>query len=162
MDPLDQLGTIAEIAATYSGFIAVFIAFVGRDGRFAAADAHFVQAMVLATLFTLVCALAPRVLSLFIPSARLWLASSIVAFVISAPIGVYQAWAQMRMPDHESQKISMVWHVPGWALAAASGVSFILALTGWISAQGFYLAGTTFSLGIAVWCFVAIVFRKFF
>ena len=30
MDPLTQLGLLATIAATYSGFIAVFIAFTKR------------------------------------------------------------------------------------------------------------------------------------
>ncbi len=118
--------------------------------------------MVLATLFTLACALSPRVLAFLVPPASLWLVASILTFAMSVPIGLYQASAQLRMPNEESQKISVLWHLPGWALAAAAGVSFLIALTGWISAQGFYLAGTTFSLGIAVWCFVAIVFRKFF
>lgn len=161
MNAFDQLGDLAGIAATYSGFIAVFIAFT-RDGRFAAADAHFVQAMVLATLFTLLCALSPRVLSLLLPDAQLWMIASWMAVITAVPIGAYQAFMQIQMPGEEQMKISVLWHVPGWALAGASGSSYLAALLGWGPMQGLYVAGTTFSLGIAVWCFMAIVFRKFF
>jgi hypothetical protein len=162
MHALDQLGLIAQIATTYSGFVAIFIAFVGRDGRFAAADAHFVQAMVFATAYTLVFALAPPVLSQLMADADVWHTSSLLAVLISLPIGAFQVWMQFKMPGEESQKISPWWHVPGWALAGATALVYLTAFLGWGPPAGLYVGANTLSLAIAVWCFIAIVFRKFF
>lgn len=162
MDAIEQLGVIAEIAAVFAGFIAIFIAFIGRDGRFAAADAHFIQAMVLSTMYTIAFALLPPVLLLLARGDAIWFEASLAAFLVSVPIGIYQTWMQVRMPGEESQKISLWWHVPGWALAGATALAYLGACFAWADPEGLYLAGNTLSLAIGIWCFVAIVFRKFF
>ena len=50
MNELELLGLIAEIAATLLGFIAVFLALSNEEGRFSAADRHFIQAIVLCSV----------------------------------------------------------------------------------------------------------------
>ncbi|MFO1186270.1 MAG: hypothetical protein U1E87_01705 [Alphaproteobacteria bacterium] len=162
MHAVEQLNVNAEISAVFAGFIAVFVAFVGRDGRFAKADGHFVQAMVLANMYTIALALLVPVLGLIIAEEQAWYWSSLAAVAIAAPIGAYQTIMQFKMPDDESQKISILWHLPGWALAWATALAYLAALLAWGPTPGFYVAGNTLSLAIAIWCFVAIVFRKFF
>lgn len=161
MDPFEQLGLIAEIAATYSGFIAVFIAFSGRDGRFSPADSHFVQAMVLTALGAIVFSLAPRALSLFATESWIWTGSSSFAVFASAAAGVFIARHQITMPSEEAQTVSSWWHVPGWTLGTCTVLSFLAALLTEDRAA-FYVVGATFALINAIWCFMAIVFRKFF
>jgi hypothetical protein len=162
MHAIEQLGVNAEISTVFAGFIAIFIAFAGRDGRFAAADAHFVQAMVLANMYTIAFGLLVPVLSLLMLEERAWFVASLAAVLVAVPIGAYQTWIQFKMPRDESQKISLWWHAPGWALAWATALCYLAALFELGPTAGYYVAGNTLSLAIAIWCFVAIVFRKFF
>ena len=161
MDALEQLGLIAEIAATYSGFIAVFLAFSGGDGRFSPADGNFVQAMILSSLSAVVFALAPRIGSLLLPPDLLWTSCS--WFAISLLVGgfTYQAWWQFRLPDDVSAQLHFFWHIPGWTLAALCLVSFVASTFQTVKTPGFYVLGTSLLLGLGVWSFMAIVFRRF-
>jgi hypothetical protein len=161
MDPLAQLGLLATIAATYSGFIAVFIAFT-KDGRFEAADGHFVQAMVLGTIGVMVMALAPPVLTMMMPVERMWFVMAVFAIVGGVPSMIYQGVQQSRLSKVEVSKIPLGWHVPGWALGflalAAFGASLVLPGV----RPGLYVAGVTLMLTVSIWCFIAVVFRRFF
>ncbi len=161
MDPLTQLGLLATIAATYSGFIAVFIAFT-KDGRFEVTDAHFVQAMVLGTIGVIVMSLAPPVLVLLMPAERMWFAVTAFAIAGGVPSMIYQAWQQTTMPEDERRKIPGGWHLPGWGLGVAALAAFIAGLMYPHFRPGLYVAGVTFMLATAIWCFIAVVFRRFF
>lgn len=161
MDPLTQLGLLATIAATYSGFIAVFIV-LARDGRFESADAHFVQAMVLGTIGVIVMALTPPVLALMMPTERMWLSVTVLAIIGGAPSVVYQAVQQSRLSKTETAKIPMGWHVPGWALGFLALAAFVAAVFVADIRPGLYVAGVTLMLAVSIWCFIAVVFRRFF
>lgn len=161
MDPLVQLGLLATIAATYSGFIAVFLAFT-KDGRFEAADAHFVQAMVLGTIGVMVMALTPPVLVLILPPERMWFAMSIFGIAGGIPSMVYQAVHQSKLRKADAQNIPVGWHVPGWALGFLALAAFIAALIYPAIRPGLYVAGVTMMLVVSIWCFIAVVFRRFF
>ena len=71
-DAFDQLALIAEISATFLGFIAVFLIFSDKDGRFHESDKHFVQALVLAAAYSIILALTPGALSFFLDGDVLW------------------------------------------------------------------------------------------
>jgi hypothetical protein len=161
MDAQQQLGLLASIAATYSGFIAVFIAFIGKDGRFAISDGHFVQAMVLSTIGVIVLALTPPALALIAPQ-QTWLYVTLFAIIAGIPSALFQAWQQVREARDPSQKIAPVWHVPSWVLGIASFACYIAGMMNEAARAGYYVAGVSMILGIAIWSFIAIVFRKFF
>ena len=162
MDPLTQLGLLATIAATYSGFIAVFIV-LARDGRFEFADAHFVQAMVLGTIGVIVMALTPPVLALMMPTERMWLSVTVLAIIGGVPSVVYQAVQQSRLSKTEEPRRSP------WAGTFPAGrwASWRLRPSSrrfsWpTSGPGLYVAGVTLMLAVSIWCFIAVVFRRFF
>jgi hypothetical protein len=161
MDPLTQLGLLATIAATYSGFIAVFIAFT-KDGRFEASDGHFVQAMVLGTIGVMVMALAPPVVSMMMPAPRMWLIMSIVAIAGGVFSILYQAMQQSKLSKTDVSKVSIGWHVPGWALGFLALAAFIAALIFSDIRPALFVAGVTLMLSVSIWCFIAVVFRRFF
>jgi hypothetical protein len=162
MGAMEQLQGLAQIAATYSGFIAVFIAFVNKDGRFSADDAHFVQAMVLGTIGTIILALAPPVLGLMMPRQQVWFSVTVFAVVGGVPAALYQAWTQRRIDKADVRQVHVAWHVPGWALGFCALACFVVALLKPELREGMYVAGVTLSLTISIWCFIAITFRKFF
>ena len=161
MDPLSQLGLLATIAATYSGFIAVFIAFT-KDGRFESADGHFVQAMVLGTIGVIVTSLTPPVLVLMMPAERMWLVVTVFAIAGGIPSMLYQGWQQSRLSKEETSKVPMGWHAPGWALGFLALAAFVGALVNPGIRSGLYVAGVTLMLTTSIWCFIAVVFRRFF
>ena len=161
MDPLTQLGFLATIAATYSGFIAVFIAFT-KDGRFESADGHFVQAMVLGTIGVLVMALAPPVLGMMMPAPRMWFIMSIFAIAGGVPSMLYQAVQQSKLSKTDASRVPTGWHVPGWALGFLALAAFIAALIFPDIRPALYVAGVTLMLTVSIWCFIAVVFRRFF
>lgn len=159
MDPLTQLGLLATIAATYSGFIAVFIAFT-KDGRFESTDGHFVQAMVLGTIGVMIMALTPPVLSMTMPLARMWFVVTVFAIVGGIPSVIYQGWQQSKLSKEETAL--MGWHAPGWALGFLALAAFFAALVNPDIRAGLYVAGVTLMLTVSIWCFIAVVFRRFF
>jgi hypothetical protein len=161
MDPLTQLGLLATIAATYSGFIAVFIAFT-KDGRFEAADAHFVQAMVLGTIGVMVMALTPPVMILILPAERMWFFMAIFGIAGGVPSMIYQAVHQSKLSKVEAARVPIGWHVPGWALGFLALAAFAAALIYPAIRPGLYVAGVTLMLVVSIWCFIAVVFRRFF
>lgn len=161
MDPLAQLGLLATIAATYSGFIAVFIAFT-KDGRFETADAHFIQAMVLGTIGVMVMGLTPPVLATMMPADQMWLVMTTLAIGGAVPSMVYQAWHQSRLSKAEAARIPVGWHAPGWALGFLAVAAFAAGLAREELRPGLYVAGVTLMLAVSIWCFIAVVFRRFF
>ena len=160
MEPLTQLGLLATIGATYSGFIAVFIAFT-KDGRFEVSDAHFVQAMVLGTIGVMVMALTPPVLSMMMPADRMWFTVTVFAIVGGVPSMLYQAWQQTKLTKEEA-KVPVGWHAPGWALGFMALAAFVAAYLYPDIRAGLYVAGVTLMLTVSIWCFIAVVFRRFF
>jgi hypothetical protein len=54
------------------------------------------------------------------------------------------------------------WHAPGWALGFLAVAAFAAALAREELRAGLYVAGVTLMLAVSVWCFIAVVFRRFF
>ena len=161
MDPLSQLGLLATIAATYSGFIAVFIAFT-KEGRFQSTDGHFVQAMVLGTIGVIVMSLTPPVLSMMMSMEQMWFVVTIFGIIGGVPSILYQAWQQSHLPKEEKSSLPIGWHAPGWGLGFLALAAFIAGLVSPGIRAGFYVAGVTLMLSVSIWCFIAVVFRRFF
>lgn len=162
MNPFIHLGLIAEIAATYLGFIAVFIVFSRDDGRFADSDKHFIQGLVITSTAVIAFALMPRVLVQFFPEPDTWSLSLNVVMVLGTLMTIFQAWSQFMMAEEEAKKVHWSWHAPGWVLALIGVALFSTGYIDLVAKSGAYIAGLTCILAVSVWCFIAIVFRKFF
>ena len=162
MNPLVQLGLLAEIAATYLGFIGVFIIFSQDDGRFAESDKHFVQGLVVTATSVIVFALLPRVMGNFFPTELAWRYSVVSFFGIGAMVAAYQAWSQFIMSEEEAKKVHWGWHFVGWALAIVAIAQIVAGTFGFLPIIGTYVGAVTCLLLVSVWTFIAIVFRKFF
>ena len=162
MNPLVQLGLIAEIAATYLGFIGVFIILSKDDGRFAESDKHFVQGLVVTATSAIIFALLPRVLGNFYPSELAWQYSLISFLIIGTVVSGYQAWSQFVMSEEEAKKVHWGWHFVGWAIAMFAMLQILAAVVGFLPTIGAYIGAVTCLSLVSVWTFIAIVFRKFF
>ena len=162
MNPFVQLGLVAEIAATYLGFIAVFIVFSRDDGRFAESDKHFVQGLVVTATSAIVFALLPRVLVNFYPDKLVWNYSLLSMLIIGTIVTAYQAWSQFVMSEEEAKKVHWGWHFVGWAIAVAMMLLVVAGVVRLLPTTGAYVAAVTSLILVSIWTFIAIVFRKFF
>jgi len=157
-----HLAIIAQVSATLMGFIAVFIILSNKEGRFSQSDRHFILAMVLAASYAFILALLPGTMSYYVTGTDLWWNALIVALVVGLGSAIYQAHEQFTMKKEEAQKIHWAWHVIAWGLAAFMPALIISGLFGLVDEKTAYITTATISVILALWSFIAVVFRKFF
>jgi hypothetical protein len=161
-EALDQLDLIAQIAVALLGFIAIFLALPGPDGRFTQSDRHFVQALVMSSSIAIVLAIAPRALGLLLSEDEIWMTASWIALALGLPAFALEARHQLKMSREESEQIHWVWHVIAWGLAIASGALFVLAILRDGQTVTYYVGGVTAIVPLSLWVFTGVVFRRFF
>ncbi|MBY0401105.1 hypothetical protein K2X89_12480, partial [Myxococcota bacterium] len=74
----------------------------------------------------------------------------------------YVARHQRALPEEEARQIPVGWHVPGWGFGVLADLVYLAGAVGVLPAAPAYSAATGCVLMTAVWCFVAVVFRRFF
>ena len=162
MTQIEQLQLIAEISAAFLGFIAVFIALSNEEGRFSASDRHFIQGLVLSSAFALFVSFAPSTLALYLESRVAWVYSLWIAIVGGTITAALMGWEQWHMPPEESVKVNVLWHVPPWLIGTVMFALPLHALYTGTNIEGAFIATLTLSIPLSLWCFIAIVFRRFF
>lgn len=162
MAPIEQLEIIAEISAAFLGFIAIFIALSNEEGRFSPSDRQFVQALVLASALAIFLSLTPSTLFLYFPEDVAWHYSLMLAIFGGLLMSLLMGWVQWHMPQEESVKVNRLWHVPPWTIGFLIFILLTHANYTGNNIQGAYIAAVTLFVPISLWCFVAVVFRRFF
>lgn len=161
MEVLEKLAILAQIAATYAGFIAIFVA-LGQASRFAPSDAHFVRVLVLSSVITIAASLTPILLEDMVPLGPLWARADAGAFGAGLVVMFYVARHQLGLPEDEANQIPVGWHLPGWGFGGLAALVYLAGALQLLPAAPAYAAGTACVLMTSVWCFVAVVFRRFF
>jgi len=161
-DAFDQLALIAEISATFLGFIAVFLVLSDKEGRFYASDKHFVQALVLTAAYTIILALTPGALSFFMAGDVLWTLSLGIAAVLGVASAVFQARVQLQMTPEEAAKIHSGWHLAAWGISIIASLLIIAGLLGFADPVAMFIGTLSLGVFLALLLFIAVVFRKFF
>jgi len=162
VDAFSHLAVIAQVSATLLGFIAVFIVLSRDDGRFSESDKHFIQAMVLSGAYAFAVSLIPGTVSYFLSATALWMLSLGIAVLIGLASMAYQAWEQIRMSREEAAKIHWAWHLIAWGIGFVMAALLFAGLLGWAPPDAMYVTSATLSVILALWSFIAVVFRKFF
>lgn len=162
MDQLLHLGLLAELSVALVGFIAIFSIFSRKDGRFNTADRHFIQAMVLDCVLVVVLAIFPRVLWSMLEPETTWNVCLHVGTGLGVLLGLYIARDQLQMPRDQAQTINVWWHVGGWTWGSFALFFVAAAYLGLITPVAGYFGATSMLLMNALYCFIVIVFRRFF
>ena len=156
------LGLLAELSIALLGFIAVFSVFSRRDGKFSAADKHFIQAMVLDSVTVTGFAITAHFLRLAIHPEQLWFVCATGFVIVGTFVVIFIAVDQAQMPKDESQTIHVLWHIGAWSWALVAAVCVFASYFGYWSYQAGFVAALCAIFANALFCFVAIVFRRFF
>ena len=158
----DELSLIAELGAAYAGFLAIFLIFARREGRFSPSDGLAIRSMILGSFGTIFIALVPLALgTLDWVEANVWRASGAFGLLMSVFIAGNVGLSQRRLAPEERAKLGRL-PIAAWALSAlivSLFLSNLLAAFGGPSA-GLHIASLVLLLGITTLNFADIAFRR--
>ena len=99
MSGRDELVLMAELGAAFAGFLAIFLIFAKREGRFSPTDSLAVRSMILGSFSTVFLALAPLALAaLGAGESLVWRTSSGLGLLAALSISLSMALAHRRIP----------------------------------------------------------------
>lgn len=140
--------------------MAAFIGLVHLGGRkFNHFERHFIRTLAINAVTVIVACLTPGALADAFPDNYIQI--SIIVFLVAAVFAASMAAIDLVKSLGSEEDDPFWWHAVGWAIGGATFFSLYLAYTGQSSGAWYKLAATAL-LGVPIWCFFAIVFRRFF
>ena len=159
----DELALIAELGAAFAGFLAIFLMFAKREGRFSPVDSLAVRSMILTSFSTIFIALVPLALAaLEFSEPVVWRASSGFGLLGFCLVAVNMGLSQRRIPpssrtDLNSALVIVVWLMASTAVALLTANVF--AVFGSPSA-GLHISALVVMLAITALNFSDIAFKR--
>lgn len=159
----DELALIAELGVAFAGFLAVFLIFARREGRFSPADSLRVRSIIVSSFSAVFLSLVPLALNLYgLQPGSLWRLASIVALAVGTLLSIHVGLKQHALPSEERAAVGFVHSNIAWSLVLVSFVllaSNILGIFHEPSAAP-YIAALICALGVATSNFVTIAFQR--
>jgi hypothetical protein len=159
----DELILLAELGAAFAGFLAIFLIFARREGRFSPIDSLAVRSMILGSFSTVFLSLAPLALAaLEVSELAVWRASSALGLLLILSVGVSMALAHRRVPRDVRSDLKPILVVAAWSLATLVTALFIANLAGYFGgpSAGLHISGLVLLLGITALNFSDIAFKR--
>lgn len=159
----EELALIAELGVAFAGFLAVFLIFARREGRFSPADSLRVRSIIVSSLSAVFLALLPLALNLYgLEGPSLWRMASILALAVGTATSLHVGLKQLALPPEERAKVGFVHSNIAWGLVLVIAmllVSNVLGLFHEPSAAP-YVGALICALGVATSNFVTIAFQR--
>jgi hypothetical protein len=159
----EQLSLIAELGIGFAGFLAIFLIFARREGRFSPADSVRVRAIIQSSFLVVFMALLPLLIMLSdVEAATLWRVSSVIHFAASAAGAVVVGRQQRALAPSDRAEVGRLNNVIAWGLSL---LQFVLLATNALGVFGdpsalLYLAALVTLLGVATSNFVTIAVQR--
>ena len=154
---------IAELGVAFAGFLAVFLIFARREGRFSPADSLRVRSIIVSSLSAVFLALLPSALDLYgVNGVALWRAASIVALVVGTILSLHIGRRQLALAPEERAAVGFVHSNIAWGLVFVIGALLLSNIFGLFHqpTAAPYVAALICGLGIATSNFVTIAFQR--
>ncbi len=159
----DELILMAELGAAFAGFLAIFLIFARREGRFSPTDSLAVRSMILGSFSTLFLALAPLALAaLDTPEVVVWRVSGALGFLVFISVSASMALAHRRIPRDARADLNPRLVIAAWLLASLAMVLFLANLAGQFGgpSAGLHISALVVLLGITAINFSDIAFKR--
>ncbi len=163
MGVTSELVLFAELGAAFAGFIAIFLIFARRDGRFSPADSLRIRSIILASFCVVFYSLVPLVLfRAGLSGVTLWRVASAVALVAGLAAGGVVARKNLALSKADRAAVGRLHSMITWGLFAIAAVLFAANALGLAAPPTAwpYLASLVCALGIAATNFVTIAFQR--
>ena len=159
----EELILIAELGVAFAGFLAIFLIFARRAGRFSPADSLRVRSIIVSSLAAVFLALVPLGMNLYdLQGATLWRSASIVGLALGGGVSLHIGLKQYALPAEERAAVGFVHSNVAWGLVLVCGVLLASNIFGLFSepAAAPYVTALICCLGIATSNFVTIAFQR--
>ena len=163
MEAQEHLSLIAELGIGFAGFLAIFLIFARREGRFSPADSVRVRAIIQSSFLAIFMALIPLLIMLSdVEASTLWRTSSLVHFAASAAGAVAVGRQQFGLAPSDRVEVGRLNNFIAWGLSL---LQFLLLAGNAIGLFGDpsalpYLAALVCILGVATSNFVTIAVHR--
>jgi hypothetical protein len=112
---------LAELCIGYAGFLAIFLIFARREGKFSPADGVRVRAIIFCSFFTIFASLVPLLLTFAVSETPdLWRLSSASAAGAWVPIIASVGREQYALPLEHRAEVGRTNHFVAWGLVVLS------------------------------------------
>lgn len=141
--------------------MAAFIGFTISAGRtFDHFERHFIRTLAINAIVVLFACLVPGALADAYP--RVFLKVSMGIFFLAGVVAATLAAIDLIKSWKGEEDDPFWWHAVGWLFGIMTFVFLFLGYANPEKAGAFYKLAATTLFGVPVWCFIAIVFRRFF
>lgn len=158
-----ELALIAELGVAFAGFLAIFLIFARREGRFSPPDSLRVRSILISSFFAVFFALLPLALSLYgMRTHTLWRIASGAGLFIGVLAGLAIARRQLALTPEERATVGNLHTIVAWGLVFLAAVLFAGNTLGMFGepAAAPYVTALICSLGVATSNFVTIAFQR--
>ena len=162
MSVYEYLGLTSQIGVTLLGAVAIFLALVRKDTRFAESDRHFVQAMIQSCIMTTTMSLMPITLALLLDEKSVWTYSLRGALIFGGFIVFVQARSQITMSASEAQRIHIAWHIVAWGIGMVAITFLMYGFFNPHVAPTLYATAVSLIVALGLFVFSGLIFRRFF
>lgn len=153
---------LSQLGATFAGFVAIFLIFVRKDGRFSPADALRIRALIYTSLLVVLTGLIPLAMSFVVDASALWRASGALALGVGALSIVDVARCHAAMTKEDRREIVLIHAVVTYGLAfTATALVAALAL-GLVAGSGPYVIALMLTVANVVTTFITLSFKNLF
>lgn len=163
MNAVDSLSLLAELGAAFAGFIAIFLIFARREGRFTPADSLRIRSIIVASFAAVFLSLVPLILEQAgLSGGDLWRVTSAIAVVGGILAGGLVARKHVSLALEDRADVGALHSVVTWGLFALATILLLSNLFWPYSPPSAwrYMAALTCALGIAATNFVTIAFQR--
>lgn len=158
-----ELALIAELGVGFAGFVAIFLIFARRDGRFSPADSLRVRSIIISSFQAVFSALVPLALSLYgVAGSDLWRLASLVAVAAGMPVAIHIARFHFLLAPTDRAEVGFAHSIIAWGLSALVATLLIANAVGFLGGPdaALYITAQIGLLGIATSNFVTIAFKR--
>lgn len=161
MAATEQLVLLAQLGATFSGLLSIFLIFARGGGRFSPADSLRVRSIILSSFYVVFFALAPLALRLLgWEEVTVWRVASALAALGAIPTGANVARSQLRLSRAERAHVGRIHSLVAWGLFLLAGVLIGSNVVAAEPGPALYVLALCCGLGIGASNFVTIAFQR--
>lgn len=151
---------ISQLGAVYAGFIAIFLVFTRKDGRFSTADSLRVRSLLFSSFGVVAAGVAPLVFHAFgLADVNLWRASAMFVFLVGSISTLDIGRRHIKMSRDDKIEVGIFHSVVTWGLnfiATGLLIAVVVGFGGW----AFYVLVVAIILAITIINFVTITLQR--
>lgn len=163
MSATDELVLFAELGVAFAGFIAIFLIFARREGRFSPTDSLRIRSIILASFSAVFFSLVPLILHhAGLSSVAVWRGASALALICGLVEGGVIGRQHLALSPTQRADVGTLHSVITWSLFAVAAALLAWNAFGPGSSPSAwpYLLSLFCMLGIAATNFVTIAFQR--